>query len=116
MARFARLARFNPVPRPAARIPPRRIGREGRALANDPPAAPPRAAQSDETAYHALHAERAMLERDLALAKARQSFSKDADEVARARAEEATMLSSLDMVLTRIRATEYRRRPGARRW
>ncbi|WP_375463850.1 hypothetical protein [uncultured Methylobacterium sp.] len=85
-------------------------------MANDSPAAPARAVPADEAVYHDLHAERASLERDLALAKARQSFSTDASEVERARADEAAMLTSLDRILTRIRAAEYRRRPGARRW
>lgn len=85
-------------------------------MAHDSPDAPTRASQSDDTAFQALHAERETLERDLALAKARQSFSSDSSEVARARADETAMLSSLDLVLTRIRAAEYQRRPGARRW
>lgn len=64
----------------------------------------------------ALHAEREALERALALAQAHQKFSPDADVAAAARLEEAALLVDLDRVLTLIRAAEYRRRPGARRW
>lgn len=64
----------------------------------------------------ALHAEREALERALALAQARQKFSRDPDAAAAARREEADLLINLDRVLTLIRAAEYRRRPGARRW
>lgn len=117
MARFAHLARSlsGPGTAGASRAGENRIGRST-AVVNDPPAAPARDVPADEAAYRELHAEREGLERDLALAKARQSFSKDADEVVRARADEAAMLTSLDRLLTRIRAAEYRRRPGARRW
>ncbi|GJE57944.1 hypothetical protein [Methylobacterium trifolii] len=85
-------------------------------MGNDAPVQPIREADPDESAYLALHEEREILERDLSLAKARQRFSGDSGEVARARADETTMLTSLDRLLTRIRAAEYRRRPGARRW
>ncbi|MDP4024255.1 hypothetical protein Q8W71_16620 [Methylobacterium sp. NEAU 140] len=71
---------------------------------------------AQDAAWLALHAEREALERALALAQARQRYGRDTAEVARARAEEAAMLVDLDRVLTRIRAAEYRRRPGARRW
>lgn len=64
----------------------------------------------------ALHAERETVERALALAQARQKFSSDPDAAAAARREEADLLVNLDRVLTLIRAAEYRRRPGARRW
>ncbi len=77
----------------------------------------------DETAeagpdapWLALHGERETLERALSLAQARQRFSTDAADVARAHSDEADLLVSLDRVLTMIRAAEYRRRPGARRW
>jgi hypothetical protein len=74
------------------------------------------AATDTDPAWLALHAEREGLERALALAQARQKFSTDPETVAQARREEAEMLVSLDRVLTLIRAAEYRRRPGARRW
>ncbi len=85
-------------------------------MSHDSPPAPTRAPLPDDGAYQALHAEREALERDLALAKARQSFSKEPGEAERARADEVSMLKSLDGLLTRIRAAEYQRRPGARRW
>lgn len=69
-----------------------------------------------DAAWLALHGERESLERALSLALARQRFGTDAGDVARARADEADLLLSLDRVMTRIRAAEYRRRPGARRW
>ena len=64
----------------------------------------------------ALHAEREAVERALTLAQARQKFSRDPNAAAAARREEADLLVNLDRVLTLIRAAEYRRRPGARRW
>lgn len=70
----------------------------------------------DDSAYLELHAQRAGLERDLTLAQARQRFSPDSADVERARLDEATLLASLDRVLTMIRAAEYRRRPGAKQW
>ncbi|MGH1575355.1 hypothetical protein ACRAWG_37875 [Methylobacterium sp. P31] len=69
-----------------------------------------------DPAWLALHAERESLERALALAQARQKFSTDPETVSQAHLEEAELLVSLDRVLTLIRAAEYRRRPGARRW
>jgi hypothetical protein len=69
-----------------------------------------------DPAWLDLHAEREALERALALAQARQRFSSDPGAAARARDEEADLLVRLDRVLTLIRAAEYRRRPGARRW
>jgi hypothetical protein len=69
-----------------------------------------------DPAWLALHAERETLERALSLAQARQKFSTDPKTAADARREEAELLVSLDRVLTLIRAAEYRRRPGARRW
>lgn len=69
-----------------------------------------------DEAFLALHAERQALERDLALAQVRQRFGADRAEIDRARADEAALLVSLDRVLTLIRAAEYRRRPGSRRW
>ena len=85
-------------------------------MAPDSPAAPTRDADTAPSAYEALHAEREAIERGLSLAKARQRFSADDGEVARARDDEAAMLRNLDRVLTQIRAAEVRRRPGARRW
>jgi hypothetical protein len=73
-------------------------------------------AAGPDARWLALHAERESLERALSLAQARQRFGSDAAAVERARAEEAELLLSLDRVLTQIRAAEYSRRPGARRW
>lgn len=84
-------------------------------MANEQPRASGGDAAPDE-AFLALHAEREGLERDLALAKVRQRFGADSAEMERARADEAALLLSLDRVLTLIRAAEYRRRPGSRRW
>lgn len=78
-----------------------------------------RAAMEDEVpdaAWLALHDEREALERALALAQARRRFAQTPGEEAQAQQEEVDLLVSLDRVLTRIRAEEYRRRPGARRW
>lgn len=66
--------------------------------------------------FLALHAEREAVERALALAQARQRFSQDPAEAERAQAEEGELLAELDRLMTRIRAAEYQRRPGARRW
>ena len=73
-------------------------------------------APDSDPAWLALHAEREALERALTLAQAHQKFSSDPGTAANARREEAELLVSLDRVLTLIRAAEYRRRPGARRW
>lgn len=70
----------------------------------------------EDAAFMALHAERETLERGLSLAQQRQQFGTDAAEIARAGTDERTLLLSLDRVLTLIRAAEYRRQPGARRW
>ncbi|MDP4003182.1 hypothetical protein [Methylobacterium sp. NEAU K] len=69
-----------------------------------------------DAAWLALHADREAVERALSLAQARQRFGTDPEAVAQARREEAELLVSLDRVLTQIRAAEYRRRPGSRRW
>jgi hypothetical protein len=69
-----------------------------------------------DPSWLALHAEREEVERARTLAQARQKFSSDPNTAAEARREEAALLVSLDRVLTLIRAAEYRRRPGARRW
>ena len=71
---------------------------------------------SDGSRSSALHAEREALERALTLAQARQKFSTDPGTAAQARVEESELLVNLDRVLTLIRAAEYRRRPGSRRW
>ena len=71
---------------------------------------------ADESAWLALHADREAVERALTLAPARQKFGTDAGAIAQARREEADLLVNLDRVLTLIRAAEYRRRPGSRRW
>ncbi|MEN3211172.1 hypothetical protein PUR23_14190 [Methylorubrum populi] len=70
-----------------------------------------------EAAYLALHAERASLEEELTLQQQRQRFGNDEQEIASARAAEASLLKDLDRVLTLIRAAEVRRQqPKARRW
>ncbi|AWN37843.1 hypothetical protein [Methylobacterium radiodurans] len=76
---------------------------------------PDQTADADD-AFLALHAERERLERALSLAQARQRFSGDTEEAERARDEEAALLANLDRVMTMIRAAEYKRGPGARRW
>lgn len=67
-------------------------------------------------AFLALHEERERLERALALTQVRQRFSSDPRDADSARDEEAALLASLDRVMTMIRAAEYKRGPGARRW
>jgi hypothetical protein len=76
------------------------------------------ARQDDGTdaAWLALHEEREALERALALAQARSRFAPGPADAAAAQEEVAALLVNLDRVLTRIRAAEYGRRPGARRW
>ncbi|WP_430910954.1 hypothetical protein [Methylobacterium sp. sgz302541] len=83
---------------------------------SDPATAPDRAPTKADEALLDLHDERARLERGLSLAQARQRFGADAAEMERAHEEEGRLLARLDGVLTQIRAAEYRRRPGARRW
>ncbi|GJD54213.1 hypothetical protein [Methylobacterium dankookense] len=70
----------------------------------------------EDDAFLALHAERESVERALTLAQARQRFSQDPAEAEGARTEEADLLARLDQIMTQIRAAEYKRRPGARRW
>lgn len=77
---------------------------------------PTPAASANEEEFLDLHAERAALERNLTLAQARQRFGADETAIDEAREEEVRLLASLDQIMTRIRAAEYRRRPGARRW
>lgn len=69
-----------------------------------------------ESAFLALHQERELLERELTLAKHQQRFATDGPAIETARNREASLLKDLDRVLTLIRAAEYKRRPGARRW
>lgn len=69
-----------------------------------------------EDAFQALHAERQALERDLVLAQQRQRYGKDQVDIAQAGEDERTLLARLDHILTQLRAAEYNRRPGARRW
>ncbi|MCJ2137994.1 hypothetical protein MKK69_28760 [Methylobacterium sp. J-026] len=73
-------------------------------------------ASEADPGWLALHAEREAVERALTLAQARQKFSTDPEAAAAARRDEADLLVNLDRVLTLIRAAEYRRTPGARRW
>lgn len=77
---------------------------------------PAKEGEGPDAAWLDLHAEREALERALALAQARRRFAKGAAEAGEAQREEAELLVSLDRVLTRIRAAEYGRQPGARRW
>ncbi|GJE46508.1 hypothetical protein F6X53_23710 [Methylobacterium soli] len=87
-----------------------------RTVSNEPHAGPLGTADPEEAAFLALHAEREEIERSLALAQVRQRFGQDDEEIERARAEERELLLSLDRLMTRIRAAEYKRQPGARRW
>lgn len=73
-------------------------------------------AAGPDAAWLALHADREAVERALTLAQARQRFGPNAEAIAQARREEAELLVNLDRILTQIRAAEYRRRPGSRRW
>ena len=72
--------------------------------------------EGPDAAWLALHAEREEVERALALCQARRRFAKSPAEAGDAQREEAELLVNLDRVLTRIRAAEYGRQPGARRW
>ncbi|MGV7029952.1 hypothetical protein [Methylobacterium symbioticum] len=85
-------------------------------VGNSLPELEPSRAGAEDDAFLALHAERETVERALSLAHARQRFSQNPDEAERAKAEEADLLAQLDRIMTRIRAAEYKRRPGARRW
>lgn len=69
-----------------------------------------------EDAFQALHAERQALERDLVLAQQRQRYGQDQVDIVQAGEDERTLLGRLDHILTQLRAAEYKRRPGARRW
>ena len=69
-----------------------------------------------EGAFLDLHVQREALERRLVLVQQQQQFGTNPDEIARAGTEEREALLDLDRVLTLIRAAEYRRQPGARRW
>lgn len=69
-----------------------------------------------DAAFLALHEERETLERRLSMAKHRQRFCSNPAAVEDAGTEERDLLESLDRVMTQIRAAEYRRKPGARRW
>lgn len=69
-----------------------------------------------ESAFLALHGERELLERELTLVQQQQRFGSEEAGIEQARRREASLLKDLDRVLTLIRAAEYRRQPGARRW
>ena len=77
---------------------------------------PARTTDDFEAVFLDLHAQREELERQLSLAQMRRQFSTGVDEVARAGSDEASLLLSLDRILTQIRAAEYKRQPNARRW
>ncbi|KQP50344.1 hypothetical protein [Methylobacterium sp. Leaf108] len=70
----------------------------------------------EDAAFLALHAERERVERDLVLAQQRQRYGSDMADVVQAGDDEKSLLARLDQVLTQLRAAEYRRQPGARRW
>lgn len=70
----------------------------------------------ERAALLALHAERESLERRLTLARQQRLYLSDPDAIAAAQAEERELLQHLDRLLTRIRAAEYRSRPGGRSW
>ncbi|WP_147082060.1 hypothetical protein [Methylobacterium haplocladii] len=69
-----------------------------------------------DAAFLALHGEREGLERELTLVQQQQRFGTEEAGIERARRREASLLLDLDRVMTLIRAAEYRRQPGARRW
>ena len=69
-----------------------------------------------DQAFLALHAERQSIERELVLARQRRLYGQDASDVAQAEREEPELLLRLDRILTQLRAAEYKRQPGARRW
>lgn len=77
---------------------------------------PAREDEDPDAAWRELHEEREGLERALALVQTRRKVARDAAEAGEAEREEADLLLDLDRVLTRIRAAEYGRQPGARRW
>lgn len=70
----------------------------------------------DQDPFLDLHAQREDLERQLVLAQQRQQFGTDAAAIVQANTDERSLLLNLDRVLTLIRAAEYQRQPGARRW
>ncbi|GEP10599.1 hypothetical protein [Methylobacterium gnaphalii] len=72
--------------------------------------------EPQDAAFLALHNEREMIERELTLAQQRQRYGTDDGEIQQARQQEASLLKDLDRVMTLIRAAEYKRQPGARRW
>jgi hypothetical protein len=71
---------------------------------------------AQDAAFLALHGEREGLERELTLAQQQQRFGTEDAEIEQAHQREASLLRDLDRVMTLIRAAEYRRQPGARRW
>ena len=84
-------------------------------MANDSTGSPLSDPPNDD-AFLALHAEREAVERDLVLAQQRQRYGQVAAEIAQAGDDEKALLGRLDRILTQLRAAEYRRRPGAKRW
>lgn len=78
--------------------------------------AQPTGGAPEDAAFLALHARREDLERGLSRAQQHQQFGTDPGEIAKAGAHERALLADLDRVLTLIRAAEYQRTPGARRW
>ncbi|MBX9932067.1 MAG: hypothetical protein K2Y56_11090 [Methylobacterium sp.] len=70
----------------------------------------------EDAAFLALHAERQAVERDLVLVRQRRLYGQDSEDVAKAERDEPALLTRLDRILTQLRAAEYKRQPGARRW
>lgn len=97
---------------------PVRLDVEKFGVADKPPSPVDGVAPVDpqDAAFLALHGEREGLERELTLAQQQQRFGSEDAAIERARLREASLLIDLDRVMTLIRAAEYRRQPGARRW
>jgi multidrug resistance efflux pump len=87
-------------------------------VAESPPSTTDGAQRLDpqEVAFLALHSERELIERELTLAQQQQRFGTSDAEIEQARSREDSLLKDLDRVMTLIRAAEYKRQPGARRW
>ncbi|MEH3148086.1 MAG: hypothetical protein PGN34_22755 [Methylobacterium frigidaeris] len=64
----------------------------------------------------ALHGEREVLERRLALARQQRLYLTEAGATQAAEDEERALLQELDRLMTRIRAAEYQSQPGSRTW
>ena len=91
---------------------------ENASVAENPPSSADAASpiSPQDAAFLALHSERESIERELTLAQQRQRYGTEHADIERARMLEASLLKDLDRVMTLIRAAEYKRQPGARRW